>query len=116
MAIAPSALARSVLPRLLCGLAARAHFSTDRIAETQLLADTLVMRTDGSIGASHLSVQVGVAPRILDVQLGPLNAGQANTLIDDSLGGMLTRLADTYQVSHVADSSEVLVMQLAARR
>ncbi|HEX5852784.1 MAG TPA: ATP-binding protein, partial [Solirubrobacteraceae bacterium] len=51
LAIAPSALARSVLPRVLSGLATRAHFSTDRIAETQLLADALIDRTDGSIGA-----------------------------------------------------------------
>jgi Histidine kinase-like ATPase domain len=120
LAIAPSALARSVLPRVLSGLAARAHFSTDRIAETQLLADTLITRTDGSLGASHLSVLVGVAPRMLDLRLGPLRSGRANVLIDDAaaqgLGGMLERLADAYQVAPAAGSSEVLALQIAARR
>ena len=120
MAIAPSALARSVLPRLLSGLAARAHFTTDRIAETQMLADTLITRTDGSIGASHLSVLVGVAPRMLDLHLGPLYAGRANALLDDSageegLGGMLERLTEAYQVAPAMGSSEVLTLRLAAR-
>ncbi len=119
VAIAPSALARSVLPRVLSGLAARAHFSTDRIAETQLLADTLVARTDGSIGASRLNVDVGVASRVLDVRLGPLRSGRANVLLEDPDGqglcGMLDRLADAYRIAP-AGTSEVLALQLAARR
>jgi serine/threonine-protein kinase RsbW len=118
LAIAPSALARSVLPRVLCGLAARVHFSTDRIAETQLLADALVTCTDGEIGAGHLSVCVGMAPRMLDLQLGPLRPGRARALLDDAggngLGGMLARLADAHRVAP-AGSSEMLALQLAAR-
>jgi serine/threonine-protein kinase RsbW len=119
MAIAPSSLARSVLPRVLSGLAARAHFSTDRITETQLLADTLVLSTGDSIDAAHLSVLVGVAPRMLELQLGPLGAGQATALVADAsgqgLGGMLERLTDDYRVA-VAGESEVIALQLAARR
>jgi serine/threonine-protein kinase RsbW len=122
LTIAPSALARSVLPRVLAGLAARAHFSTDRIADTQLLADTLITRTDGSIGTSRLSVSVDVAPRRLDLQLGPLQPGQAEELLSDEvdgrgLGGMLDRLADGYRVAPAAGGgSEVLALQLTARR
>src|ERR1700743_2173905 len=33
LAVAPSALARNVLPRVVCVLAARAHFATDRISD-----------------------------------------------------------------------------------
>jgi serine/threonine-protein kinase RsbW len=122
LAVAPSALARSVLPRVLSGLAVRAHFSTDRIAETQLLADTLVARIDGSIGAGQLSVSVDVAPRTLDLQLGPLQPGRADEMLNDDLngrglGGMLERLADGYRVASVAGGgSEVLALQLTARR
>jgi serine/threonine-protein kinase RsbW len=122
MALAPSALARSVLPRVLSGLATRAHFSTDRIAETQLLADALIDRIDGSIGASHLSVSVGLAPRMLDLQLGPLLTGRGEALLNDDpegrgLGGMLGRLADAHRVSCVAGgATEVLALQLGARR
>jgi serine/threonine-protein kinase RsbW len=119
LAIAPSALARSVLPRVLSGLAARAHFSTDRIAETQLLADTLVTRIDGSLNASQLNIDVGVTPRMLDLRLGPLHGGRGDALLDESdgdgLGGMLDRLADAHRVAP-AGSSEVLTLRLAARR
>jgi serine/threonine-protein kinase RsbW len=119
LAIAPNALARSVLPRVLSGLAARAHFSTDRIAETQLLADTLVTRIDGSLGASRLSIDVGVTPRMLDLRLGPLHVGRVDALLDasngDGLCGMLDRLADAHLVAP-AGSSEVLALRLAARR
>ena len=121
LAIAPSALARSVLPRVLSGLAARAHFSTDRIAETQLLADALITRTDGSLRASHLNIDLNVAPRLLDLRLGPLNAGRTDALLGDhsdggSLCGMLDRLADAYRVAPAGGASEVLALQLAARR
>lgn len=119
LAIAPSALARSILPRILGGLAARAHFSTDRIAETQLLTDTLVTRIDGSLGASRLSIDVGVTPRLLDLRLGPLPVGRADELLGasdgDGLYGMLDRLADAHRIAP-AGSSEVLALQLAARR
>jgi serine/threonine-protein kinase RsbW len=122
LALAPSALARAVLPRVLSGLATRAHFSTDRIAETQLLADALIDRTDGSIGASHLSVNVGVAPRLLEVQLGPLLRGRGEALLNDGpegrgLGGMLGRLADAHRVSCAAEgATEILALQLGPRR
>ncbi len=122
LALAPSALARSVLPRVLSGLAARAHFSTDRIAETQLLADALIDRTDGSIGASHLSVSVDVTPCMLDLQLGPLLTGRGDALLNDDpngrgLGGMLDRLADAHRVSCVAGGAgEILALRLSARR
>ena len=42
LAIAPDTLARKVLPRVMCVLAARAHFTTDRISDTELVADALV--------------------------------------------------------------------------
>ena len=42
MTIAPASLANKVLPRILSVLAARAHFSTDRISDAQLVADALV--------------------------------------------------------------------------
>ena len=98
LTIAPSALARTVLPRLLCALAARAHFSTDRISDTQLLADTLVAQTDGSLSAAHLGVAIGVAPRKLELRIGPLRSGRAGAIVLDStvdgLGPVLARLVD----------------------
>ena len=39
--VAPPLLCRAILPRLLSALAARVHFTTDRLADTQLVADEL---------------------------------------------------------------------------
>ncbi len=119
MTIAPLALARHVLPRVLCAVAARVHFSTDRISDTQLLADALVAHTAGALDTNHLSVLVGLAPRRLILQLGPLGAGRADALLLDStvdgLGSLLEKLTDEQQVT-AAGSSEMLALQLADRR
>jgi len=119
LTIAPTALARAVLPRVLCALAARAHFSTDRISDTQLLADALVAQTDGSLSATHLGVAIGVAPRRLELRIGPLRAGRAGALVLDSavhgLGPVLGRLSDGHQVS-VDGVGEILALRVAAER
>ncbi|MEA2469677.1 MAG: serine/threonine-protein kinase RsbW, partial [Thermoleophilaceae bacterium] len=47
--VGPTRLARTVIPRVLSALAARAYFSTDRISDTQIVADALVAHADGSI-------------------------------------------------------------------
>ena len=61
--LAPSALAQAVLPRVLSALAARAHFSTDRISDVQLVADTLVASAEEAINGSQLVVLVNLAPQ-----------------------------------------------------
>ncbi len=60
MTVAPTQVARGVVPRVLSTLAARAYFSTDRISDTQMLADALVAHTDGEVLAGHLGVGVSV--------------------------------------------------------
>lgn len=69
--LAPSAIARAVLPRVLSALAARAYFSTERIAEVQVIADVLAANADDSISGGHLDVGVTVAPRDLQLRVGP---------------------------------------------
>jgi len=75
LAIGPPELARRVLPRVLTVLAAHAHFCTDRISDVQVLADTLAAhahtRARDSRGASHLTAAVTVAPRELELRIGP---------------------------------------------
>jgi serine/threonine-protein kinase RsbW len=115
ISIAPTALARAIVPRLLCVLAARAHFSTDRISDSQLLADALVAHAADSISGSYLRVAVNVEPRDLEVHVGPLIAGRAEGLVVDSdvegLGRVLEKLADAHAVT-AADSHDLLTLQL----
>lgn len=115
ISIAPTALARAIVPRLLCVLAARAHFSTDRISDSQLLADALVAHAAGSISGSYLRMAVNVEPRDLEVHVGPLITGRAERLVVDSgvegLGPVLEMLADSHTVT-AADSHDLLTLQL----
>jgi serine/threonine-protein kinase RsbW len=70
--LAPNAIARAVLPRVLSVLAARAYFSTDRIADVQLVADMLAANAGDSISGTQLDVGVTIAPRNLELRVGPL--------------------------------------------
>jgi len=120
IAIAPSRLARAVLPRVLAALAVHADFSTDRISDTQLLADALIARIDRSLSASHVNVGVSVAPRNLEMQIGPLRTGSAEALVLDSavagLGPVLERLTEGRHAVQPAGRSEVLTLRLAGQR
>jgi anti-sigma regulatory factor (Ser/Thr protein kinase) len=121
VAVAPSALARKVLPRVMCVLAARARFSTDRISDAELLADALVARApESSTGGDHLSVSVQVEPRNLHLRIGPLSPGSSQRLIVgsavDGLGAVIEKLTDDHEVAMVGSSSELLALQLLDRR
>jgi serine/threonine-protein kinase RsbW len=117
--IAPARLARAILPRLLIVLAARAHFSTDRISDTQLLADALLAQT-AAVGP--VDIALGVAgTRRLELRLGPLVAGEARKILQsshvDGLGAVLDRLADGHAVTAAADGEpETLVLLLSDDR
>jgi serine/threonine-protein kinase RsbW len=118
--IAPVApLARSVLPRLLGVLAARANFSTDRISDAHLVADALSAHATEATSAGHLTITVSIEPRKLELKLGPLEAGSARELIatadGDGVGRVLEKLSDRVGVE-VDGSHELLDLQLIDRR
>lgn len=116
VAVAPTPLARAVLPRLLCSLAARAYFSTDRISDTQLLTDALLGHLDGSLSGGRLGIGIGVAARELQLQIGPLDDGHADALIEactlDGFGSLVERLADAHSTNPANGSGEVLELRL----
>jgi hypothetical protein len=117
MTLAPTIVAQAVLPRVLSALAARAHFSTDRISDIQLVADTVVANAGDSISGTHLGVSVNLAPRDLELLIGPLRTGSASRLIEsavDGAGRVIERLADDHRVS-TSDSSETLALRLVDR-
>ncbi len=117
IAVTPGKLAQAVLPRVLCALAVNADFSTDRISDTQLLADALLARIEGSISCQHVvNVGVNVAPRNLEIRVGPLRNGTAERLFRDSLAGpVLQRLADGAHSVVPHGQAEVLKLQLASK-
>ncbi len=111
LTVMPGDLTRAVLPRLMCGLAARAHFSTDRLSDVHLLADAL----GAGHGVAPLQSVVGVEPRALELRIGPLERGQGERLVAESsldgLGSVIAKLVDRCQVER-AGSCEVLALRL----
>jgi hypothetical protein len=118
LTVGPPRLARTVLPRVLSALAARAYFSTDRISDTQMLADALVAHAVGSIVGERLNVEITAAPRDLRLRLGPLREGRAEGVFEeasrDGLGSLLERLSSGHEISREG-SAEVLALHLAER-
>ncbi|HEX4482410.1 MAG TPA: ATP-binding protein [Solirubrobacteraceae bacterium] len=119
LAVAPSALARKVLPRVMCVLAARAHFTTDRISDTELVADALVATAAAESANAHLSMSISVEPRNLELRIGPLQDGHAERLVaSTSLGGVgsaVERLISDHSVAS-GEGGEVLALQLRDER
>ncbi len=117
--IAPNALARAVLPRLLSTLAARAYFSINRISDVQLVAHALAANAANSIAGTHLDVGVTIAPRNLELRLGPLHTGHGESLAAaaaaaDGVARVVQRLSgDAKSVQSDGDgSAEVLELRL----
>ena len=119
LAVAPDTLARTVVPRVLCVLAARAHFTTDRISDTELVADALVSEAFASSTGDHLNVSVTVEPRSLAVRVGPLDSGSAERMIasspDDGVGPVIEKLTDDRRVA-AHGPSEMLELRLLDQR
>jgi serine/threonine-protein kinase RsbW len=118
LAVAPSALAERVLPRVMCVLAARARFTTDRISDAELLAGALVSRGFQSSARQHMTVSVQVGTREVELRLGPLGDGSAGRLIaddDSGVGAILEKLTDERRVASEGDF-EVLELTMRDER
>jgi anti-sigma regulatory factor (Ser/Thr protein kinase) len=113
LAVAPTPMARAVVPRVVSALAANANFSTDRICDAQLVADALVASSPAVIEGSHLGLGVSVEPHNLELHIGPLRTGRARILIVNSavegLGALIEKLTDNHRIS-VGNFSEALVL------
>ncbi|MEA2209067.1 MAG: serine/threonine-protein kinase RsbW [Solirubrobacteraceae bacterium] len=109
LAVAPSSLARTVLPRVICVLAARARFTTDRIADAELLADALVAHVSELSATGHLELSVSVDPRRLQLHIGPLEDGRAERLMSASAlpdaGSVIERLSDEQRLRADGDAT-----------
>jgi anti-sigma regulatory factor (Ser/Thr protein kinase) len=114
----PPDVARSELATT-TGLAARARFTTDRIADAELVADALVAQASQASAVEHLTMSVAVEPRSLELRVGPLHDGRAEHLIEGSVvgdvGPVIQRLTDDQRL--LADGSgKVLALRLRDER
>jgi anti-sigma regulatory factor (Ser/Thr protein kinase) len=119
LAVAPPRLARSVLPRVLAAIAARAGFTTDRIADVQLIADALAARAHAADAGAVVRLKARVRRRSLELEVGPLPGELAHALIArpdrDGAAMLLGRLSDEHRIE--ADGhTTTLVLALAEHR
>ena len=105
---------------MLSVLAARANFSTDRICDVQLLADALTARAPESPAGDRISLAVTTGRRTLQLALGPLAAGDARALVEQSevegLGSVIEKLSDEHSVSADGGGGEHLVLRMLDKR
>jgi serine/threonine-protein kinase RsbW len=117
--IAPDYLARTVLPRLVSALAARANFSTDRLSDAQLVADVIAAEAFGAIIGTHLGVGIVIEPRRVELRVGPLPLDPERETAADTalgrLGGVVERLIDDRRIAPVG-SAAVLALRLIDQR
>jgi anti-sigma regulatory factor (Ser/Thr protein kinase) len=112
----PALLARTILAHLLSALSARAHFSTERISDSRLLADALAGCAPAPDGQDRVNVAIALMPRKLSLRLGPLRADRARELISHPT---LVRVAPVLEPiagdRSAADSkrSQILTLTLA---
>jgi anti-sigma regulatory factor (Ser/Thr protein kinase) len=101
-------LAAAILPRIAAALAARAHFSADRVSDLQLLSDSIAADAFRALDGSNLEVGLTTGRRELGMQVGPLLRGGSTRI------GLLDQLADRREVTDIGPA-EVLVLHLDDR-
>jgi serine/threonine-protein kinase RsbW len=92
IAVAPSSLARALLPGILSSLAKQALFSTEALAGLGLLADALTTDAGDLSDIGQLRVIVELAPGELELRVGALPAGTPARLfaaLADAAGGRI---------------------------
>jgi serine/threonine-protein kinase RsbW len=119
VSVAPVSLAKAVMPRLAGALAARAHFSTDRLSDVQLLADALAEHAAKAVCEQHVSLGVGVHPREMELRIAPLRTGEAEGLVRaselDGLGRVIEKLTDRHDIL-AGEAHETLALSMLDRR
>jgi anti-sigma regulatory factor (Ser/Thr protein kinase) len=119
ISVTPARLAGGVLPRILSAMAARAHFTTDRIADLHVLGDTVAAHAHAVALNGHLCIRIGTFARDIRLSLSPLRVGGANTLLQqtpiDRVRHVLGTIVDEHQVL-LEDGSETLQLRVLDRR
>ena len=120
VAIAPSRLAGSVLPRVLTVLAARAGFTADRISDLQLIADALAAQARGARGNDEVRVSARVASRRIELAVGPLPNGAVDEMVGRSAGegtaSLIAKLTDEQRIDGAPGAHESTVVLALADR
>jgi serine/threonine-protein kinase RsbW len=100
--LAPGAIVKPVLARVIGALAARAEFSVDRLADTMLLGDAVSASSGGEFSDGRVGISIKDSAGTLDVRVGPLVEGAGERLLsemDVPGAGSLRTLASSMEVT-----------------
>ncbi len=116
IAVSPGSLAAPVLGAVIAVLASRADFSLDRLADAQLVTDTIAAHAGGTIPGPYLKLAIDSDERALKLRLGPLADGGAERLIDSTTVGAIRPLEvlTSELGTERSDGTEYLTLNLAA--
>lgn len=108
--VAPPSLLAPVLGRVVNGLAARAHFSVDRLRALQQLADLLGTHAGTAAAGGKLNLTLSAATRRLKLAVGPFRNGSSADIATD-----LAALVDDASVA-TAPEGETLHLVVSEQR
>ncbi len=116
VAVSPGSLAAPVLGSVVAVLASRADFPLDRLADAQLVTDTIAAHAGGTIPGPYLKLAIDADERALKLRLGPLADGGAAQLIDSTSVAAIRPLEVLSNVLETerSDGTEFLTLSLAA--
>jgi anti-sigma regulatory factor (Ser/Thr protein kinase) len=89
VAVSAGPLAAPVLGRVIAMLAARAGFSLEGISEAQLVTDSLAAHVPRAAGGDEVQLGIETPEDELVVNVGPLEDGGAQRVLDSSMAGDL---------------------------
>jgi serine/threonine-protein kinase RsbW len=111
-------LAAPVLGRIVAMLAGRAGFSLEGVSEAQLVTDSLAAHAPGSSVGHGVRLGIDAPGRELVINVGPLNAGGAERILESSNSGdlppVLERLTEELRVERL-EGGELLRLTLVNR-
>jgi anti-sigma regulatory factor (Ser/Thr protein kinase) len=116
VAVSPGSLAAPVLSAVVAVVASRADFSLDRLADAQLVTDTIAAHAGATMPGPYLKLAIDSAERALSLRLGPLADGGASRLVDSTALGAIRPLEvlASELATERRDGTEYLTLSLAA--
>jgi serine/threonine-protein kinase RsbW len=119
VSVANGPLAGPVLGHVVAILAARARFSLERVADVQLITDTLAAHAPPSVVDGRVNVGIDCADRELTLCVGPLVADDGEEIVRRStapgIGGVLEQLSDQLEIVPI-DGDRALRLTLTSPR
>jgi anti-sigma regulatory factor (Ser/Thr protein kinase) len=106
-----------VLARVLAMMAVQARFTLDRLSDAQLVGDLVAARVSAVVARGRVEVAFEIAPRELELRVGPLRSGAGSQLLGPA-GGLepvIGRLVDELDVL-AGPSGELLVARMTDQR